>query len=317
MPDPEPETEIEVEGEPWTGLVVVADRRKEGPGRYGLVRVEEWCRYPKEVTVWRGPTKPDETAPTDELVEVTCRTVLVDEVGFYTCVPDEERRYYPCPQITEELLETVEREAEKILDEWGNERAAEGRSYIDHEEAADMLDTDDGVFAVATFGDATAVNGELVLGEKGANPPRGWRELGDLGGHILDGGESEHDKDHLAESLVDPVSKELKVRTDPRTLRRALDMIYDGRDREYVVWGSGAGDAEVWVSPKLARKYEKQKEEEARLREAERRRKEEEERRRREEARRRAEEEYRLKIRKGGFPRPKEWSPRGRLPGGE
>lgn len=77
--------EITVEDEPWVGLVVLADTKHvySSPGYYGLARADEWHSDAKEVTFWRGPEKKEELISKARVVEMDCRTVLVDDEGFY------------------------------------------------------------------------------------------------------------------------------------------------------------------------------------------------------------------------------------------
>lgn len=222
MSDPE----LIVEGEPWTGLVVVA-LWPPGPSNVGLVRAEDWCRLGKTVVLWRGPYKPDETIARSRLTELTCRSVLVDENGFYTCVPDpdpQRERFYPCQEITEEFAQTVKAAAEKMLGIMANERAAETQSYIDSEEAAEEFGRD--VYAIAWFGSEVGVNGELR--HQQIKPPRRWKKL-DRGGRIPGGLESEFDKREIASQLANDLAHELKATFDQTTILRVLE------DRKSVV----------------------------------------------------------------------------------
>lgn len=301
---PMSEPELLVEGEPWTGLVVVA-LWPPGPSNIGLVRADNWCRLDKTLILWRGPEKPDEEVKRSRLTEITCRSVLVDENGFYKCVPDEggSERLYPCEEIDEELESAVKSAAEKYLNERANEYAAETQSYMDSEDAAERYGSE--VYAIATFGDAVAVNGESRMSAK--HPAR-WKET-DMGGRIPTGHETQFEKGDLVEYLVSQLDEELKVAVHPTTVRRILNAHYG--DKDYIFWSSDSGESEVWVSPKALRAYEKEQEEEEKRKQAEeleRRRKariEEEERRRKEQA------ERRERVKRGGFPFPTDWSPRG------
>lgn len=309
-----PDGEIEVAGEAWTGLVVVADSEKAGPGRYGLVQAVEWCRHPEKVTVWRGPEKPDETVPIRGLSEVTCRTILVDENGFYTCILDKEKRYYPCPEITEELREAVEKEAEALFDDEANIRAAESNSYVDEEVAHDSYHIprdEDSVFAVSRFGDAVAVNGETVS-ENESDPPDGW-EATDMRGRNPSGDEEEIHIEGLIEPLSRILTEKLKTRVDPWTVERILTELYG--ERGYVMWNSDSGESEVWISSKAMSRFEEIEEAQAKRKEEQELLKEKREERKRRAAERRLERERIRKIKKGGFPEAKDWSPRGKLPG--
>lgn len=306
-----PESEIEVEGETWNGLVVVADISKQGPGHYGLVQALEWCSSPDNVTVWRGPRKRDEVIPKNKLHELTCRTVLVDARGFYSCIPDPgKHRPVPCSQITEELEQAVEKEADQILDEEANRYAAESTSFVDYERAREEIGDDPDIFATARFGDAIAVNGELATD---AQPPHGW-ERTDLGGRILDGGEAEVEKSNLANVVAHTLMKQLQMPVDPWIVRRILDTKYGRDHKEYIVRGSGGGTSEVWISPRLMSEYEDTLERRAKSADEKARRKVETQRRRQEELERQEREERQNKIKRGGFPDPHDWSPQGKLP---
>lgn len=171
--------EIKVENEPWLGLVVLADTQRPmsppdyyglvypEPGYYALARADEWHSDNKDVTIWRGPNRQDEVVPRSRLVEEDCRTVLVDERGFYTC-----------PPILEDLEADVKEESEKTMNEWANEYAAESHSYADLEDAHDKYG--DEVFIKAEFGDAVAVNGELAFGRR-QKPPRNYELTDQIG----------------------------------------------------------------------------------------------------------------------------------------
>lgn len=307
-----PEQEIEVEGETWGGLIVVADVSKQGPGHYGLVQALEWCSSPDNVTVWRGPRKRDEVIPKNKLTELTCRAVLVDARGFYSCIPDPgEHRPVPCSQITEELEQAVEKEADQILDEEANRYAAESTSYVDYERAREEIGDDPDIFATARFGDAIAVNGEPAPTQV---PPDGW-ELTDLGGRILDGGEAEVEKASLSEAISHALKTQLQILVDPWIVRRILDIKYGQEHKDYIVRGSGGGgSSEVWISPRLMRQYEEALERKAKNEYERANRKWEADQRKREAQRRQEEQERQEKIKRGGFPEPQDWSPKGELP---
>jgi hypothetical protein len=306
--------EIEVEGELWTGLVAVVDKRKQGPGHYGLVQGIQWCSSPDKVTVWRGPRIPDQVISKNELVEVTCRTVHVDKRGFYICIHDPgAERFFPCAQFEGDFSDAVKEEAEKLLNVMATEDAAEATSTADYEETYNELWQDNHIFAKATFGDSTAVNGELIFSSKDAKPPKGWENT-EHGGGLVDSGDHEIDKDSLSESLAHTLTKTLQMQVDPWNVRRVLDKVYPPANRGYIIWGAGYGKTEIWISPRLMRKYEKAQEAAART-EAERARLRRAAAYRAEEARQRQEEQERQeKIKSGGFPQPQDWSPRGKLP---
>ena len=244
------------------------------------------------VTIWRGPEARDERLPRERLVEVTCRTIGVDEEGFYTC-----------PLILEELRESVESEAEKILEAFADEHAAETWSYIDLEELERDFAGD--IWAVARFGDAIAVNGELE-GVGAPRPPRGWVET-DRGGRIPDGGEAEIEKESLAYLVAPKLTETLRRRITPEAVHEVLDLLWP-EPWGYIVWSSSSGESEVWTSRRGLRSFERAEEKESRKTAKEKVLRIQEEMRRRE-------EERRAKIQRGGWPTAKEWSPRGRLPG--
>lgn len=290
--------EIDVEGEPWLGLVVLADQEfLFKPGHYALARADEWHSDQKAITIWRGPDKKDQLISKSRFTEEECRTVLVDQYGFYTC-----------ELILEDLEEDVREESEKLLDEMANERAAESASYIDEENGHEKYG--DEVFVKAEFGGAVAVNGEQ-RSSKYQKPPRNY-ELTNLGGRWPSGEEAELDKEPLVETIAMTLTERLKRSIYPETVKKVLDKLYP---KDYIMWTSGSGYTEVWASKRAIRKHESDEDREAR---------EKEERyqrmikadRQRIEAERKREAEYRqAKIRRGGFPGPKDWSPRGRLPG--
>lgn len=305
--------EILVENEPWLGLVVLADTKwpmssrdyygisYRERGYYALARADEWHNVYENVTLWRGPEKREELVPRRQLIEMECRTVLVDEHGFYTC-----------PLIEDDLKEAVGKAAEDLLNEMADERAAESMSYVDDNTSTDF---DDEVWIKSEVGDAVAVNGELLWTKKHRKPPRGY-VLTDRGGFDPSGQEEELDKENMPEYLAAVLTKELKRPIYPELAKEMLDKIYP---KQYIYWTSSSGDTEVWVSKRAFKSYEKKEEErkaQRRLRNTAEYRAKEEARRQLEEERRRKEaEERREKIRRGGFPGPKDWSPRGRLPG--
>lgn len=263
------------------------------------------------VTVWRGPRKRDQVVAKSKLEEVTCRSVQVDERGFYSCVPDPDKhRPVPCSQITEELEQAVEKEAEQILNEEAQRYAAESTSYVDYERAREEIGDDPDIFATARFGDARAINGESATTEM---PPPGW-ELTDLGGRIIDGGEAEVEKEHLSEVIAQTLTARMNLSVDPWIVRRILDAKYGRAHKEYIVWGSGNGSSQVWLSPRLMRKYEEVLDRKAKN-EAERaQRKWQADQRKREAQQRQEEQERQDKIKRGGFPEAQDWSPKGELP---
>ena len=296
-------------------VVVVRDDSLgyEEPGKFALVRASEWCQYGDEVTLWRGPKKPDEKVETRHLTEVSCMTVHVDNDGFFTCALADPQVLTRCPQVSEDLIREVEEAAHRAMDVVSNQHEAETYSYVEHERLVEQLGDEwsDKIWAVATFGDGIAVNGEAADGRGDATPPKGWVELDHLGGRT-DGGENEVFKEHIVGVVAADVSEKMKTPIDHNTVERVLDILFPEHD--YVMWGSDYGRIDVWVSKAAARRLERLEEEE-REREAERRRKaEEEERGRKEEQRRKEAQERREKIQRGGYPEPRDWSPRGRLP---
>lgn len=301
--------EILVENEPWLGLVVLADIEHprsapdyygiahETPGYYALSRADEWHSDRKDVTIWRGPGRRDEIVLRSRLIEMDCRTVLVDEHGFYTC-----------PPILEDLAADVKEESEKLLNEYANERAAESVSYVDHEDAVDKYG--DEVFVKADFGDAVAVNGELVSGRR-QNPPRNY-VLTDMGGRIPGGQEEELDRESLIWPIAAALTKKLHREIYEETVSEILHKLYP---KNYVMWGSDNGHVEVYASKRAIREVETELERKHRREDEERARRVAAEQKRREEARAREALLRQEKIKRGGYPSPKDWSPRGRLPG--
>jgi len=289
-------------------VVVVRDDRYlyTKPGMFALARLDEWCQYGERVTIWRGPEKPDEVVETSRLTEVSCTAVHVDQDGFFTCKLSDPQELTLCPQLSEELMDEVEEESRKAMDVIANRHEAEVYSYVEHQSLVDKLGDDwsGKIWAVATFGDGIAVNGENVDSEGDAEHPDGWVELDDLGGRT-DGGETEVYKRDILWPVTEGVSKKLKIKLDENTVRRALDVLYP--EHEYVMWSSDYGNIDVWVSKAASRKLEAIEKRERRERELVKSKAEEE-------RRRKDIEERREKIRRGGFPEPRDWSPRGRLP---
>ncbi len=291
--------EISVENEPWLGLVVLAHipKRYDSPGYYVLARANEWHSDRPDVTVWKGPFFPDQLVPRRDLSEMECRTVLVED-GFYTC-----------PPILEDLIADVKEESEKLLNEMANERAAESNSYVSHEEASERYG--EKVFVKATFGEAVAVDGELAFGRRHQNPPRNY-ELTDMGGNTMGGEEEELWKEHLIQPIANELTKRLKREIYEETVEEILDKLYP---KDYIMWNSDSGYIEVFASKKAIRDAETELERKHRLEDEERARRIAAEQKRREEERAREALLRQEKIKRGGYPGPKDWSPRGRLPG--
>lgn len=299
--------EITVEGELWTGLAVVADthERPGASGSYGLVQASEgpFTGAPEEperqVTVWKGPEKPDLRVWRRNLVQMDCRTVLIDENGFYTC-----------PPIIDLVKDAVLEIAPKLFDEEANKRFAESLSYVDREEAADRYDTED-VLAIAVIGDVIAVNGE----ETGRKPkiPRGWTEIKDIGGRILGGDEEEIDLDWISEYIARELTKTLKRPIDKEMVETILHKEYGGT-HGYITWGADSGDTSVYVPKKAVWARETDLDRKHRLQDEANERQEKERKRLWEESIKKAREEARAKLQRGGYPKPTDWSPKGELP---
>lgn len=295
-------------------VVVVLDTRvlSGRPGSYALVRAAEWCAMSDEVTIWRGPNHRDEIVPERFLEEVSCKSLNVDGSGYFICVPTDEPIHYPCTEIHDDLRKTVIDQSEEILNEYAARQQAEAQSYVDHEIVSDTLGNDWSrfIWAVAEVDDAIAVNGEVTQTKKQAKPPKGWLRT-DKGGRF-DAGEAEIEKDWLAEPIADAVSRKLKERIHPRIVRRILDHEYP---KQHIMWNAGYGNAQVWVSKSAMKRIEKI-EEEAALKKWERESSTAAQRANIEKlARERALREHQEKVRRGGYPDPRDWSPRGKLPG--
>lgn len=262
------------------------------PGSYALAREAQWDADTPMVTVWRGPDKHDETFARNTLEEMECSTIGVDDDGFFTC---------PNPIYNEELQELVKDKAEELMLEEANRNAAESWSYS--EPMQDKYGED--VFVVATFGDAVAVNGEIWGGDEDPKPPRGWESVDD-GGQIPTGEEAQIEKDSLAERVAFIVSNELARCIPTEAVVKILSDVL-GDDRDYTYWNSDSGESEVWVSPETLEAYEEEREIEG---EARRKLALERILQRREEER----GQRRSKIKAGGWPKSKDWSPKGELP---
>ena len=273
-------------------MLAITSLDMDEPGSYALARAAEWAADTEMVTAWRGPDKHDESFARNTLEEMECSTIWVDDAGFFTC---------PNPIYNEELQEIVKEKAEELLDEEANEQAAMSLSYA--EPMAEKYGPD--VFVVATFGDAVAVDGETWDGDRDPKPPRGWEKVND-GGYIPSGEEAEIEKASLAERLSFIVSKELKRSVSIDVIIQILNLVFED-ERDYMYWSSDSGEAEVWVSPAAFEAYEKD-DKELRERQWRQRLKANQE------ARERRQGERRAKIKAGGWPKAKDWSPKGELP---
>lgn len=280
------------------------------PGRYAIARASDWCQYGEKITIWRGPKMPNEVVETTSFREVGCKTVLVDNKGFFVCTPSDEPVMYPCGQITEDLKDEIGKEAEEVISSEADRQAAETISYIDHEELLNDLPDgfDKDIWAWARFEDWVAVNGHII-GNK-TKPPKGWIDT-DKGGRT-DGGEFEVQIEDLIGPVTTAVSKRLKIRLDELIVRRILEGTYE---KNYEMATSGYGSSEVWVSKRAMKELEKI--EAIRLEEKSKRRAAEwaANKKAAEEKQAKEAEEFRQNLRKGGFPNPRDWSPRGELPG--
>lgn len=293
----------------WDDVVVVQDTLLSpvDPGAYALLRAADWCSYGDKVVIWRGPELRDEIVEAKNLKEVSCTTVLVDDHGFYTCRPTEKPRFYRCPEITEELKDAIEKASETALEPYADQHAAESYSEGEFQSVAEKLG--DEVFAIAKFGDTVAVNGEGLWGKKKSKPPKGWKKLQE---GRFEGMEAEVDVESLVHEVAHLASKELGVRVHEKTAERLLRQIYPGG---YAYWNSGYGDVEVWVSKDLF-KLNEERDAQHRQQEAERERvKVAAATKAAIEQKDREQEEERRKIQRGGWPTPRDWSPRGELPG--
>lgn len=141
--------------------------------------------------------------------------------------------------------------------------------------------------------------------------------------------EEEVDKESVVRWITPRVIERLKRDIPEGAIREVFDKVFpDHKDQIYC--GSDSGRSEVWASPEAIEKKElkEQVQWQKKQREREERRKlgdEEYERRQeakrlKKEAEQKAELERRAlarqaRIRRGGWPGPKDWSPRGRLPG--
>src|SRR4029077_15474700 len=168
-------------------VVVVIDKRisYRDSGAYALARASEWCAMKKTLTIWRGPHRPDEVVPVEFFQEVSCKSLQVDEKGYFVCVPTDEPIFYPCPGIDEEVWKAVKDEVEEILNQVAARQQAEAQSYVDHEVVTDILGSDWSrfVWAIAEIDDAFAVNGDFVGNNKSSRPPKGWKKT-DKGGRF-------------------------------------------------------------------------------------------------------------------------------------
>ena len=273
------------------GMALLADTATpKGKGEFLVARLDEWASDASVITMWRGPEKPEEHLPRMRLREVTCGTLLVDPKGFWFCtVPDEE---------IEEVIGPI---MEKLLQIAAHERLAETWSY---DEPDRELFGDD-VWLKATFGDATAVNGELLSeGDEEAKPPKDYVET-DRGGRIISE-ETELSREQFYGPAQYEVQRELGRYVPLDQITKIIDKQYP---KEYIYW-SGSGDSETWALESAVEDYVTRKRDNRRLTPEEERKRMEE----RAEARRAA---RRRSIEEGKFGQKQDWSPRGEIPGSE
>ena len=124
---------------------------------------------------------------------------------------------------------------------------------------------------------------------------------------------AEIELERVAEALTPILEKELDRTLSEKTVSDTLRSIHTDL-KDYIYWTSDSGMTEIWVSPAAFQAAEKREEEEE-----ERERKKQEERRAERlqlsiERQARREEEEREKIKAGGWPRRKDWSPKGVVP---
>ena len=299
---PDVDTEEEAVEDVGQGVVVLMITSLANAAQgYALAREGEWAADTEKVTIWRGPDKHDELFPRADLAQMTCESVDVDEDGFFTCLEP-----LSVLALDEDFQQLVESKSEEILNHYANEYAAESASYI-HDGLED--DFGDDVWIVSSFGDATAVNGEWS--DEHPKPPRGWK-LTDKGGYDTSN-EAEIELDRVVEALTPILEKELDRPLSQGTVLDTIQSIHTDL-KDYIYWTSDSGMTEIWVSPAAFRAAEKREEEE-----------EEEARKRRDkhraeqhrlslERQAKREEEEREKIKAGGWPRRKDWSPKGVVP---
>ena len=272
------------------GVMTLADVSKPpgSSGSYTVARVEEWESETDQVTVWRGPEKPDEVLPRMRLRDITCGALLVDDRGFFFCrIPREE------------VHEAAERLSLPLLEYEADYRLAEDYSLPDLYQEDFPIDQ---IWVTATFGDFTAVNGEILAEAEPARHPRGWVKT-DRGGYVP----SEYtyiDKEGMLPALHREVEKALGRPVEIGLLTQVVDEIYPNQEIEW----SGSGKIEVWVSRRAMAAFDHRSgvrsraEQEAyvRARQAE---------------REQWLAERREAIRHGRTGRKQDWSPRGVIPG--
>lgn len=180
---------------------------------------------------WRGPGVPVERFDPAYAVQVLCEAVKVDRNGYFTC-----KNLYP----EEEIEGGVKKKAESVAEKMADMRAAEAWSTPWDELVEEYGD----VYAVATFGDATAVDGE-ILWEESPRPPAGYEEAPEGGAVPSD--ETYVDATELVRAVHETLAQEnAPYKSLPRELIEAVvEKHFEPRSGE-ISW-SVSGETEIWV----------------------------------------------------------------------
>lgn len=264
--------------------------------QYLVARETEWNSDRDLVTVWRGPEKPDEHLPRMRLRPIECETLRVTKAGFWDC-----------EEIFEDLEDEVEKASETLIEDWADRDQAITWSYPESYQE----DFGPEVFITATFGDWTAVNGEI---RHDIHPPRGY-VLTDRGGRIPVS-EAEIQKEDLYDLIHQAVQKAIARPIPMKKIKAIVDKLHPKR----YIYSGGSGESEVWVSKKAMKAHEEEKERRLQRSRLTPEQLETQKEIRRLERERRA-EEHRQQIRdaiaRGEYGAKQDWSPRGEIPGRE
>jgi len=277
-------------------IVALLDVSAPSPGsQYVLAREVEWSSDRDLVTVWRGPNKPDEHLPRMRLRTIDCESMRVTKAGFWDC---------------EEIFEDLEQEVERVADEILDDQAAMDQAMVWSYPDSYVEDFGNEVFITATFGDWTAVNGDI---RADIDPPRGYKKT-DRGGSIPTA-DAEIERD----SLYDPVHREVeKVIGRPIPEKLVKGIINELYPERYIYWGT-SGESTVWVSKEAYKLWEMKEEfqREGRSARSQEERAALEEHLRAERARVEAERRQQIRddIASGKYGTKQDWSPRGEIPG--
>ena len=134
--------------------------------------------------------------------------------------------------------EDIEKELERATDYLAEASAAQAWSTPGD---MDVIrwggDLGEDIWMVATFGDHTAVNGDLIGEDESARPPTGFIDTG-VGGRI-----PTTEEEVWVDHIIDLVVLDNKGRVAREEVERVADEVFEKGD---VTYTSVGGDAETW-----------------------------------------------------------------------